>query len=98
MSVEGAKIATNNLWHRHSQRSGKIIFSHLLLALRRIRKIEDLLCHAVWTAGFIEVDGQAFIECHVAEIFNIGRDDGHAVFGGDMSYSAAASGGGVRQY
>jgi len=74
-----AKILLDDGGHRHAQGCREILHSHGLLLLGIGEEFGQAAGKILSASRLIKIDGDVFSDCHLAEIGQIGTDDGYSV-------------------
>ena len=85
-----AEIFLHNVGHGHAQRCGEILSRHDLLLFGIAEKRDQTVGESLSIARGIEFDRQFLTLGHLAEIGQVGADDGHAIGASQMRDTAAA--------
>jgi len=87
-----AEVFLHDVRHGHAERRSKVLRRHFLLFVRVLQKPEKAIREVLRVPRLIELNGQFFSFGHLAEVGQVGTNDGHSVGARQVRDSAAAGG------
>ena len=90
MQLEMTQVFLHDGWHRHAQRSGKIVDGHGPLFFRIGEKLNQAASQIASISGLVKLNCDILAIGHLAKVRQIGAYDGNAIRAGQMSNATAS--------
>jgi hypothetical protein len=79
LQFEVAQIFLYDGWHGHAQRRSEVLRAHFALLLTIRKQLDQASRKVLRVSRLIKIQREFLAGCHLPEIGNVRRDDGHSV-------------------